>query len=429
MPLPQDFQAGPFESEAEFERFRAREEREAERAGHVVAVTRIMKDGRLFADIRFSAGAGTPKPSVNPDIPPVPPVPGMDDPAPPPAGPPSRFIAARRTGPMAVTYIDADGRDVLREGGSRSWRNNNPGNIRKGSFTESQGAIGDDGSFGIFADAKQGLDAIVALLRTASYRNLSLRDGIFRYAPPSENESERYLAFVVAETGLAATEVLGTMTGMKLAKIARAIQRMEGWREGTERPNAPASQMLDLARAARQAAGASAAQPARREWMTLAEAEAALPIRERSAWADPEENPRILEYFRLSAAWFEPDLGDETDWCAAFVNACLIRSGHIGTDHPGARSFFWNRKGQFIRLAGPVPGAIAVRRHAPFDDPDWKTGRGHVGFVTSFTATTVTLLGGNQGQTVKVQSFPLEVLDQAGRPASSFVAFMMPVMN
>lgn len=29
-----------------------------------------------------------------------------------------------------VTYIDRDGNTETREGGSRSWRNNNPGNLR-----------------------------------------------------------------------------------------------------------------------------------------------------------------------------------------------------------------------------------------------------------------------------------------------------------
>jgi uncharacterized protein (TIGR02594 family) len=164
--------------------------------------------------------------------------------------------------------------------------------------------------------------------------------------------------------------------------------------------------------------------------MAFAEREAALPERERSAWPDPGENPRILEYFRVAAAWFEAGEGDETDWCAAFVNWCLVQSGHAGTDHPGARSFFWNRMGQFVRLPAPVKGSVAVmRRNPPSVEDDWPSGPGHVGFVVGATATHVTLLGGNQSQTVRLQTFPLEQRDGSGRVTARFVAFMMPVMT
>jgi hypothetical protein len=68
-------------------------------------------------------------------------------------------------------------------------------------------------------------------------------------------------------------------------------------------------------------------------------------------------------------------------------------------------------------------------RHAPFDDPRWEAGKGHVGFVTSFTEREVTLLGGNQSRTVRVQTYPLVARDAAGDVRSRFVAFVMPVMN
>jgi uncharacterized protein (TIGR02594 family) len=364
-----------------------------------------------------------PKPSVNPDIPPQPPVPALDQPEPPPLGEPGRFIAARRTLPKTVIYVDSEGREMLREGGSRSWRTNNPGNIRKGSFTDNAGAIGDDGAFAIFPDEQTGFAAIVALLRTPSYTLLNLRAAIFRYAPPSENESDRYLAFVIEHSGVGQDQVLRDIGAAALKRVASAIRSMEGWTLGSERANGPAS-VTTLN------GGVSGAAAAAHEWMAVAEREAALPERERSALPDPDENPRILEYFRVAAAWFEPSKGDETDWCAAFVNWCLIQSGHVGTDHPGARSFFWNRKGQFLRLPGPAKGAIGViRRNPPVEDDGWQTGEGHVGFVASFTPTHVTLLGGNQSHTVRRQTYPMEERDSQGRVTARFVAFVMPVMN
>jgi uncharacterized protein (TIGR02594 family) len=381
--------------------------------------------GQVFARVRRQVSAAAP--SVNPALPAAPPAANMDQPGPLPDGPAGRFVSARRIGPRSVLYIDEQGRDVIREGGSRAWRNCNPGNITKSAFADNAGAIGDDGAMAIFPSESAGFDAIIALLRTATYRELSLQGAIFRYAPPSENDSAAYVAFVVARTGIGGDTVLKTLPVEKLHAIATAIKAMEGWTPGEERRNLPTAALTTAAGGA--PAGITSAAAASHEWMDIAMAQAALPERERSGWADPGENPRILEYFRVASSWFEPPEGDETDWCAAFVNFCLIRSGHIGTDHPGARSFFWNRKGQFVPLPGPAKGAIAVRRFAPFDDPAWTTGRGHVGFVTSFTGTHVTLLGGNQGNTVNTTTYPLEVRDSAGRMTSKFVAFMMPVAN
>ena len=101
----------------------------------------------------------------------------------------------------------------------------------------------------------------------------------------------------------------------------------------------------------------------------------------------------------------------------------------MGTNHPGARSFFWNKKRQFIKLDGPRKFCIAVRRYAPFDDAAWETGAGHVGFLVDYSDTSVTLLGGNQGNTVKEKTYPRRVEGANGVVESEFVAFMMPVMN
>jgi uncharacterized protein (TIGR02594 family) len=388
-----------------------------------VAPSRVPRTRARAEALRQKLGAPRPpRGSVHPDIPPEPPVDILDTPNLPPPGPAGRFVSARKTADLTVVYIDGQGREVVRRGGSRSWRNNNPGNIRKGSFAENAGSIGDDTAFAIFPDEALGLAAVITLLRSEKYTNLSLRDALFKYAPPSENDSEAYVAAVVAKTGIAQGTILRDLPVAKIRAFAGAIKDIEGWRVGDEGPNSPASA------AAGTGAGISAAAGAAGEWMAIAEREAALPERERSEWPDPEENPRILEYFRVAASWFEVTGGDEVDWCAAFVNFCLVTSGHIGTDHPGARSFFWNKKGQFVPLDAPKKGAIAVRRYAPFDDAAWPSGPGHVGFVISSTATHVTLLGGNQSHTVRIQEFPLETFED-GKLASRFVAFMMPVIS
>ncbi len=59
-------------------------------------------------------------------------------------------------------------------------------------------------------------------------------------------------------------------------------------------------------------------------------------------------------------------------------------------------------------------------------DASWATGNGHVGFVVSLTSTTVTLLGGNQGNTR--EDIPRLEKNAAGAKQSEFVAFLMPVI-
>ncbi|QRM45218.1 conjugal transfer protein [Rhizobium sp. BG4] len=361
--------------------------------------------------------------SLSASLPVSAPVANMDLPDLPPPGAARPFVHARSIAYKTVLYTDAEGRDEIREGGSRSWRNCNPGNIRKGDFSLNAGAIGDDGSFAIFPDEQTGTAAIIALLKTSKYINLTLRDAVFRYAPPSENNSAAYAAALAERTGIPLDTPLSTLKADEFRKFARRIQEIEGWKPGLIRANAPAA-----LRSTTTSAIISSAASATQDWMDIARCEAALPAHERSQWPDPGENPRILNYFKVCSAWFEADGGDEVDWCAAFVNYCLVTSGHMGTDHPGARSFFWNKKGQFISLPKPIPGSIAVRRYAPFSDPKWESGPGHVGFVIAASETTVTLLGGNQSGTVRESVFPLVSKDASGAVTAKFIAFMMPAI-
>ncbi|MEL6792428.1 MAG: TIGR02594 family protein, partial [Pseudomonadota bacterium] len=352
-----------------------------------------------------------------------PPSPSLDQPAPPPAGPAGLFVAARAAAKLVRVFVDEAGREIARVGGSRAWRNNNPGNIRKGDFAANQGAVGDDGQFAIFPTEAAGQAALEALLRGATYGALTLAKAINRYAPPVENDTNAYLDFVVEQTGINPSAILGDLRIADIRKITAAIRRKEGWLPGEERPHGPASETVETG-----PGGTSSAVGAVDDWMDVARAEAALAPSQRSEWsAAGKHNPRILEYFRVGTSFVANS--DETHWCAAFVNYCLETSGHVGTGHPGARSFFWNKKRQFVKLDEPAIGAIGVRRYAPFDDPTWASGSGHVGFVTAIHPESVTLLGGNQSNTVMEQTYKLKTFDGDDKLKSDFVAFMMPVMN
>ena len=88
---------------------------------------------------------------------------------------------------------------------------------------------------------------------------------------------------------------------------------------------------------------------------------------------------------------------DETFWCSAFVNWCVEQSGFDGTNSAAARS--WVKWGH--PLARPAPGGIVVLWRG-----SKKGVQGHVGFyVKSLNAKHFQMLGGNQGNTISLESF------------------------
>lgn len=85
----------------------------------------------------------------------------------------------------------------------------------------------------------------------------------------------------------------------------------------------------------------------------------------------------------------------EVAWCAAFVGACLERSGTTSTRSLLARSYLeWGEP----RAIAPI-GAVAVLSRPP--DP----AAGHVAFLVGETSSSVLLLGGNQSDGVSIASF------------------------
>jgi hypothetical protein len=145
------------------------------------------------------------------------------------------YVMAWSSRTKAVTYKDEDGKEWIRQEGSRSWRNFNPGNISKGSFAESCGSIGGDTRFAIFPDEDTGLEAIGALFRTRSYRDLTLEGAIFRYAPPGENDSPAYVRAVAKKVGCPPSTIVKTLSEQQFGLLAEAIKIHEGWKAGTQR--------------------------------------------------------------------------------------------------------------------------------------------------------------------------------------------------
>ena len=110
--------------------------------------------------------------------------------------------------------------------------------------------------------------------------------------------------------------------------------------------------------------------------------------------AGSRDNPRIRAMFKDAG---HADIArDEVAWCAAFVGACLERSGRRSTRSLMARSYL----GWGVPLEAAQLGALAVLSR------DSDPALGHVGFIVGEAGEQFQLLGGNQGQEVSVQSFP-----------------------
>lgn len=413
---------GPFESEETFNQFKIIVEEGSTPEKPVMVEQLLSTERKIFAIVRDMSAAAAGPFAPGSEIPDAPPAAEFESPAPAPGGAPGAFVSARKTADKTITYLDAQGRGLIRRGGTRAWRNCNPGNIERGPFARSQGAIGDDGRFAVFPDEGTGRNALIKLLGGEKYFGLTLHDAIFKYAPPAENPSARYVQFVSEKTGIGPGQKLSEASD-EIPAMADAIKIIEGWTKGEE---------ILLGAVGTFDAGAGkpplpiVSRPSG-QWMEIARQEAARPAVDRSEWAGGKSNPQILDYFRVGTAWREVT-EDETDWCAAFVNYCLVKSGHPGTNSPGARSFFWNRNARFERLEAPKPGCIVVIRRLPFDDPKWEFGPGHVGFFVAGTDTSVTLLGGNQSNTVRESNFPKEERS-GGRVVAKVVAYMMPITS
>lgn len=145
-------------------------------------------------------------------------------------------ITGVESGKGYVIYIKQDGTKIKRTGGSISWRNNNPGNIVNSKFATTNGAVGTAGRFAVFPNEETGLQATVKLLRGKSYENLQLWQVYHKWAPEGDgnNNPSRYANYVSKHSGVALDERIRELSDDEMMRIARAMQKFEGWAVGTE---------------------------------------------------------------------------------------------------------------------------------------------------------------------------------------------------
>lgn len=133
-------------------------------------------------------------------------------------------------------------------------------------------------------------------------------------------------------------------------------------------------------------------------WMSVAYAE----LGQSEVRGAGKQNPRIVQYHASTTLSAQTD---ETPWCSSFVNWVLRQAGIPGTRSALAASWLsWG-----TGLDAPCWGAITViRRIGRTQDAATGSATGnHVAFYLDRSSTHIELLGGNQGDQVKVSRYPL----------------------
>lgn len=135
-----------------------------------------------------------------------------------------------------------------RDGGPRSWRNLNPGNIRPINPPDHwQGQANLDtnpgGPFVIFAREEDGWRAVckVLLFYQERYKLLSVRGMLYRYAPPMENPTDAYVASVCAKLGVSPDVQVDIRKWPVMRAMIIAIAAVEG---GAKCPAWPEAGMI-----------------------------------------------------------------------------------------------------------------------------------------------------------------------------------------
>ncbi len=133
--------------------------------------------------------------------------------------------------------------------------------------------------------------------------------------------------------------------------------------------------------------------------------------------AGAQHNRRITAFFKELG--HEAHARDEVAWCAAFVGACLERSGLSSTRSLMARSY--------ANFGEPVEkeqvGALVVLSRGK--NPVF----GHVGFLVGWSKDRLWLLGGNQSDAVSVEGYGRDRLVAFRWPTASGSIVTQPTLD
>lgn len=110
-----------------------------------------------------------------------------------------------------------------------SVRNNNPGNLR---MVGQSGAQEGEGGFASFDTPQAGLKALEKqVVLDTQTRGLTLSEFLNKYAPPSENETSRYVDFVSKELGISPDDLISEN---QVSGVVKSIVQMEGGKDAVD---------------------------------------------------------------------------------------------------------------------------------------------------------------------------------------------------
>ena len=118
---------------------------------------------------------------------------------------------------------------MIKSGESWAWRNNNPGNLRKGIYSKKNGRIGFSGGFAVFPTVEQGDIALRDLLKNG-HQHSSLQSMVKSYAPPKDkNKTAKYLKFVLGKLGIKNPKTMvRDLSQVQFEILVKAIKQFEG---------------------------------------------------------------------------------------------------------------------------------------------------------------------------------------------------------
>lgn len=125
----------------------------------------------------------------------------------------------------------SDGTKVRKEG-TVARRNNNPGNLRSSDMQIGK-SNGKTGEFSVFATYEDGLAALNKLLfnPTGRYYNLTIESAINTYAPPVENNTERYIVQLSRAINKPRNFIIKDLTDTERVQFTDTIAKIEGYND------------------------------------------------------------------------------------------------------------------------------------------------------------------------------------------------------
>ncbi len=115
----------------------------------------------------------------------------------------------------------------------RGIRNNNPGNIRHGAGWQGLCSRQTDKSFCQFIAPEYGIRAMLKILRNyvKLYDDRTIRQFISRWAPPNENDTESYIAYVSDMVDISRDAVIDVNNQDVMTALVKAMIYMENGKQ------------------------------------------------------------------------------------------------------------------------------------------------------------------------------------------------------